>query len=157
MKTYSRIFGSGPAGFIISLATLLGAMALESRFGGLEISKSHLPGYLVLGILSVATVSIIIWSICSLPLTQRGKNLVTNGAFKYFRHPLYGAFLSFFNFGLAAFLNNWIYVLWAVLQHPVWHWVIRGEERLMEEEFPGEYEQYSRSTGRFFPRLHKDR
>jgi hypothetical protein len=51
------------------------------------------------------------------------------------RHPLCAAFLSMFNFGLAIHLNGYIYILWAVLLHPVWHYVIRYEEQLMIDTF----------------------
>jgi protein-S-isoprenylcysteine O-methyltransferase Ste14 len=75
--------------------------------------------------------------------------------FKYVRHPLYAAFLDFFDFGLAVLLNNWIYIIWAVLLHPVWHLLINKEEEDLKKIFPGEYEEYCKNTGRFIPRIIK--
>ena len=153
MNTYRRLFGVGPTGFLISALLLLLAFFLEEGLGHLQISSNDLFRWSAFGGLSVVTALIALWSIVSLPITNRGKQLITTGAFRYFRHPLYGAFLSFFNFGLAVFLNNWIYVLWAAVQHPVWHWLIKKEEKLMEKRFPDEYEVYALKTGRFFPKF----
>ena len=88
-----------------------------------------------------------------MPATERGNKLSTRGAFKYVRHPLYAAFLSIFDFGLAVYLNSYVYIAWAILLHPVWHYVIRYEERLMVNIFGQVYVDYQARTGRFFPRL----
>lgn len=153
MNTYLRIFGVGPTGFLISALLFFIAFFLAGGLGHLQISSNDLLRWSVFGGLCVVSGLIMLWSVISLPITERGKRLTTTGAFKYFRHPLYGACLSFFNFGLAVLLNNWIYILWAIVQHPVWHWLIRHEEELMKKRFPGEYEAYASITGRFFPRI----
>ena len=153
MNKYERIFGTGPRGLLISLILLAISAFIEKYFDLLQITDSDFLRYSIFGCLSTITVLILLWSITSLSPTDRGNKLITVGAFKYFRHPLYGAFLTFFNFGLAILLNNWIYILWAIVLHPLWHWNIKGEEKLMEKVFPGEYVEYSQKTGRFFPRL----
>ena len=154
MNTYQRIFGTGPRGFAVSLVLLLITIWLESILKLPEIFDSRLPGIIIFSVSILITALMVIWSVKSLPPASRGNQLVTTGSFKYFRHPLYAAFLISFNFGLAALLNNWIYIAWALIQHPVWHFNIKGEERLMLNAFPHEYETYSRKTGRFFPRLY---
>lgn len=153
MNRFQKIFGSGPIGLLISLVLLAVFVFIKKYFISFPITENNFLRYSVFSILSVLTVVIIIWSIKSLPPSDRGNKLITLGAFKYFRHPLYAAFLTFFGFGLAVLLNDWIYILWALLQHPVWHWSIRGEEKLMEKEFPGEYADYCKRTGRFVPRI----
>jgi protein-S-isoprenylcysteine O-methyltransferase Ste14 len=99
------------------------------------------------------TLVIIVWGVKSLPTADRGNKLCTTGAYKYVRHPLYAAFLSIFDFGLAIYLNSYIFVLWALLLHPVWHYVVRYEERLMVDVFGEEYLEYQKKTGRFLPRM----
>lgn len=101
----------------------------------------------------VGAVLVVVWSIKSLPPAQRGQELITNGVYRYLRHPLYAAFVSCLNFGLAVLLNNWLYIIWAVLVHGIWHWNIESEEKLMRKEFPTEYEEYCQKTGRFIPRI----
>lgn len=153
MKTYDRIFGAGPRGFLISLVMLIIAWKLEPLVGLPTVCDSMSLRWSLFIIAVIATLILVIWSVWSLPPTARGKLLVTTGALKYFRHPLYAAFLLFFNFGLAIWFNNWIYIFWAIALHGVWHLNIRREEELMKQEFPKEYVEYSAVTGRFVPKL----
>jgi len=148
-----KIFGSGPAGLLISLALLFIAYRLNAHLEPAPLSDSQilLDSLLLASVL--LTLAVVIWSLKSLPPSQRGSKLSTRGAFKYVRHPLYAAFLSIFNFGLAVYLNSYIFVLWAAILHPVWHYVVRYEERLMVDIFGQSYVEYQRKTGRFFPRL----
>jgi len=153
MNTYQRIFGTGPRGTVISGALLGAALFLEPKAGLPSVHGDPMAGGGSFAVSLALTVALVVWSVRSLPVEVRGKGLVDTGAFRYFRHPLYAAFLLFFNFGLAVYLDNWIYVVWAVAQYPVWHPNIRGEEAPMREAPPGEYEAYRESTGRFLPRL----
>lgn len=155
MNRYQRIFGSGPRGTVISVSLLALAYLLESSVALPNVLPGVWPARAVFAVLTSVTVALIIWSTRSLPPSERGKGLCTSGAFRWFRHPLYAAMLTFFNFGLAALLNNWIYVAWAALQHPIWHWNVAAEEQLMRREFPGEYDDYAGRTGRFVPRPHR--
>lgn len=150
---FAKIFGSGPVGLAGSLVLLLAAIWLNRRIDLPPISGSRLVrGSIFIGSI-VATVALVAWSLKSLPAHDRGNRLCTGGAFKYVRHPLYAAFLSVFNFGLAIYLDSYVFVLWAVLLHPLWHWAVRYEERLMSEIFKNEYAEYQKRTGRFFPKL----
>lgn len=153
MNTYERIFGTGPRGVLISLALLALAWQVESAVSLPSITASHIARWVVFVLTVVVSIVVVVWSVKSLPPAARGKELVTTGAYQYIRHPLYAAFLSCFNFGLAVLLNNWIYIIWAVVLHGVWHWNIGGEEKLMRREFPKKYEEYCKITGRFVPRI----
>ena len=106
MNTYKRIFGVGPRGFLISLALLALAWQLESTAGLASITASHFFRWVVFVFTVVVSTLVVVWSIKSLPLNTRGKELATSGAYRYVRHPLYAAFLSCLNFGLAILLNN---------------------------------------------------
>jgi protein-S-isoprenylcysteine O-methyltransferase Ste14 len=149
----SKIFGSGPAGLSISLVLFFVANWFSKRIylPLLSNSRSLLNSIFIISILM--TLAVIVWSVKSLPASDRGDKLCTSGAFKYVRHPLYAAFLSIFNFGLAVYLNSCIFVLWAVLLHPISHYIVRYEERMMVNRFGEAYIEYQRKTGRFFPRF----
>lgn len=95
----------------------------------------------------------ILLSFKTLTPKTRGKTLIVTGIYRIFRHPLYAAFLSVFNFGLAILLNNWIFIIWAVSLHPVWHLIIKREEEMLKKVFPDDYENYCKITGRFFPKI----
>lgn len=153
MNTYQRLFGTGPRGLAISLLLLGGTVGLVRAVGPRPMHDSRAVGASALAIGVVLTVLLVVWSVRSLPVEDRGTRLTVGGAFRWFRHPLYAAFLLFFDFGLALFLDDWHYVAWAALQHPVWHLNVRGEEALMRDAFPADYPAYCAKTGRFFPRL----
>jgi protein-S-isoprenylcysteine O-methyltransferase Ste14 len=153
MRTYERIFGAGPRGLLISLVLFMLAWRAEPVAGLSSITNIDAARWTVFVLSAVGSIIILIWSVKSLTPGERGIKLVTTGAYRYLRHPVYAAFLSCFNFGLAVLLNNWIYILWAILLHGVWHWNIRSEEALMKRAFPKEYEEYCKVTGRFFPRF----
>ena len=158
MSSLKKIFGSGPLGLLISLLLLFLSFYLKKVLNvpNIFIDQFTLRIFIFL-LLTIISIIIIIWSIISLNPNLRGKTLVTTGALKYFRHPLYAAFLTFFNFGLAILLNNWIFMIWALILHPIWHFLIMGEEKYLEKIFPNTYEQYCKKTGRFFPRFIRKR
>ncbi len=153
MNTYERLFGSGPVGMVGSIVLFAAAFFLEDSLGSLSLGLSFPLRLSILVVTCLMALGLIAWSVRSLPPGERGRTLVTTGAFRYFRHPLYAAFLTFFNFGLALFLDHGVFLVWAVLLHPLWHLVIRREEASMHKTFPDVYQTYCQSTGRFFPRL----
>lgn len=154
MNFYKRLFGSGPIVALAGLVLFLIAYFLKDLFHTPQIFIGwKILRLSVFAILTAITVFIGIWSFISLSPESRGRKLITTGAFKYFRHPLYAAFITFFSFGLAVLLNNWIFILSAVLLHIIGHLIIAGEEKMLRSIFPGEYEEYCRLTGRFIPRL----
>ncbi|OPX64975.1 MULTISPECIES: isoprenylcysteine carboxylmethyltransferase family protein [unclassified Methanoregula] len=153
ITTFKKIFGSGPTGFLISVILLIIALWIDRQIGLPPLSDNQTLLNAIFIVASLMTLVIVIWSFVSLPAADRGKRLVTSGAFRYVRHPLYAAFLSVFNFGLAIYLKSYIMVLWAILLHPVWHYLVRDEEEMMVHIFGKDYEKYQEKTGRFFPRL----
>jgi protein-S-isoprenylcysteine O-methyltransferase Ste14 len=158
LNNFSRIFGSGPLGLFISLALLYLAFYLKDILNTPNIyGDSEFIPLIIFVLLTAVSIVIIIWSLISLNPKLRGKTLITTGALKYFRHPLYAAFLTFFNFGLAILLNNWIFIIWAIVLHPIWHLLVIGEEKLLKNIFPNDYERYCKNTGRFFPKFFKNK
>lgn len=153
MNTYDRLFGAGPRGLVISLGLLIVAWRLEPVVGLPAIIGSAVVRWAVFGLSVLGAAGLAAWSFKSLSPADRGAKLVTTGAYRYLRHPLYATLLSSFDFGLAVLLNNWIYLIWAVGLHAVWHWNIRKEEALMMQAFPEQYPEYCRRTGRFVPWL----
>lgn len=153
MRSYERIFGSGPKGKLISIALFIVSYYLEDYAGLGKIITSDVIRYSVFIVFLLLGVALLIWSLKSLPPNDRGKKVVTESAYKYFRHPLYAAFLLFINVGAAFLLNNLVYLCWAAVLFPVWVFIVRGEEELMKKEFGEEYAAYCRNTWRFVPKL----
>jgi protein-S-isoprenylcysteine O-methyltransferase Ste14 len=151
--SFSKIFGVGLVGVLISLVLLFVAIWINKQIDLPPISNNQSLLNSVFFISCIMTLAIIIWSVKSLPAADRGNKLCTTGAFKYVRHPLYATFLSVFDFGLAIYLNSYIFILWAVLLHPIWQYLVKYEEEMMIDIFGEEYIDYQRKTGRFLPKL----
>ncbi|MFN0179207.1 MAG: methyltransferase family protein [Gemmatimonadales bacterium] len=84
--------------------------------------------------------------------TRAGARLVTEGPYRFVRHPLYtGGFLAMLGIGLA---NQSIPLLAAV---PILLWWlprrVRDEERNLTASYGDAYRAYQTRTGRFLPRL----
>ena len=152
MNTYERIFGAGPRGALISIILLGLAYYLEAVVGLPQLFNDDEVRFTVSVVFFLAGTTLVGWSLYSLPPKDRGRHLVITGAFKYARHPLYAAFLLFFNVGLSLLLNNWIYLMWAFLLLPIWSVNVVREEKLMARHFGQAYESYCKKTGRFFPK-----
>ncbi len=150
---FAKIFGSGPAGQLISIVLFFIAYWLNKQINLPPVSNNQFLLNSIFFVSISMSLALIVWSVKSLPTADRGNKLCTTGAFKYVRHPLYAAFLSIFNFGLAIYLNSYIFILWAVLLHPIWHYIVRYEERLMVDIFKDEYVEYQKKTGQFIPKL----
>lgn len=150
---FSKLFGSGPVGFLISLL-LLSIVGGINKFVDLPpISNNQSLLETIFSISIVLTLAIIIWTRRTLPNAERGDKLCTKGPYKYVRHPLYAAYISVLSFGLAIYLNSYIFLLWAVLLHPLWHTLVKAEERQMVDAFGEVYIQYQKTTGQFLPKL----
>jgi len=151
MNSYERIFGNGPLGLAISVGLLALAVLLEDLIGLPEIGLGETTRTVILYGAGVLNGAVAIWAFTSLPAEKRGRELCTVGAYRWVRHPLYAGFLTIFDFGLAVFLDNWLFVIWALALHPIWHVLMRREERLVAEVFPESYPAYCAITPRFVP------
>lgn len=153
MTPYQRIFGTGPRGLVFGLLSFAIVLWLDEFLNLPPMHGSQVWSKISLATGTVVTSAIVVWSLVALPPSLRGKELVTAGPFQYVRHPLYAAFLIGFNFGLGGFMDGWVFLFWAILQYPLWHLNIAGEERLMHQYFGQDYSDYCRKTGRFLPRF----
>jgi protein-S-isoprenylcysteine O-methyltransferase Ste14 len=152
MTPYQRIFGSGPRGSALSLATLGLALLVDRLLETPPLHSSSILGITALLVCTGLTAIILVWSVRALPPETRGREFVKTGPYRYVRHPVYAAFLGPFDLGLVIFLDAWPYLVWAVAQYPLWHWNIAAEERLMTEAFGQDYADYCRRTPRFLPK-----
>lgn len=153
LNSYERIFGAGPRGILISVVLFYMAYYLEAIIGLPLIFNSDELRYCVFAVFVLLGSAFVVWSLYSLPPKERGKRLVTSGAYQYVRHPLYASFLLFFNTSLAFLLDNWIYLIWAIVLFPVWSVNVKREEQLMANTFGKAYEVYCEKTWRFFPKF----
>jgi protein-S-isoprenylcysteine O-methyltransferase Ste14 len=79
------------------------------------------------------------------------KGLVTTGAFRRIRHPLYlGSMLFYLGLVLATFSIASLVVFVVIVIF--YDYIAAYEERLLEERFGDEYERYRKRSGRWVPR-----
>lgn len=150
----------GDAGQLISLGVFLVVWIGDSFF--LRIStflSDYVLLYIRLIILGLALIiGMYLFSSGHVVVSHehRPSNVITSGAFRYVRHPLYLASiltylglavstLSLFSFvlivGICFFLN-------CLASH---------EEKLLDMKFGDEYRRYKRSTGKWIPKICKNR
>ncbi len=84
--------------------------------------------------------------------TRREHKLITNGIYRYIRHPLYTFGASMFvSFGMMA--DSWYIAALGVLTFIIMAIRTPKEEANLIEKFGDEYREYMKRTGRFFPKL----
>jgi protein-S-isoprenylcysteine O-methyltransferase Ste14 len=83
---------------------------------------------------------------------QKKHTLVTNGIYKYIRHPMYAAHLLW-AVAQILMLHNWIAGFsFIVVMVPHYLLRVRDEEKMLIEQFGDQYEAYIKTTGRVFPK-----
>jgi len=146
------IFGVGPKGVIISLL-LFSLFFWINSFIEFQIT-GNMSFIKIVGVILIITgLGLHIWSFFTLRNWWTDDMLCINGPFKYFRHPMYAAWISFLCPGLALYLNSWMYLLWVLMLHLLWNNIVKLEEIKMTDTFGDVYKNYAKRTGRFFPRM----
>ncbi|MBI9086300.1 MAG: isoprenylcysteine carboxylmethyltransferase family protein [Desulfobacterales bacterium] len=148
-----KIFGIGPLGAVISVALFALAVWIDERLGHLQIT----PHTRAIGAGGVALIlsglGLHGWTMKTLQNWWQNDQLCTRGPFRFFRHPMYAAWISVICSGAALILNSWVLVLWVAALHLIWHRLVPYEENMMRKRFGNAYDAYADRTGRFFPRL----
>jgi protein-S-isoprenylcysteine O-methyltransferase Ste14 len=88
---------------------------------------------------------------------SKGHRFVSEGPYRYVRHPMYSAFFVL-GLGLLLLSANWLIGV-SHLAAVTWMYRARvaSEEALMSEHFGDTYRQYMATTGRLLPRLKASR
>ena len=153
ISKYKKIFGVGPLGALISIALMLPFWWMDHKLGHPAISQNpiFLKTFSCLLILTGAGIHLL--TIWTLRHWWVEKKVCTAGPFKVLRHPMYAAWITFIAPGISLYLNSWIFLLWSMVLHPMWHLIIRQEESIIIEIFGDEYRKYASRTGRVIPRF----
>lgn len=150
-KAYERIFGSGPLLLALTIILLATAVRLQQL---IWLPPLPWPAPVCWGLAGLALAlggASLVWSLRALPLKERGRKLVTEGPYRYVRHPLYST--MFLSLGLAVFFVTrtfWVLVAVGCL-FALACLLVRREEAFMERCFGEAWRAYARRTPRFFP------
>ncbi len=148
-----KLFGIGPLGAAISLAALAAAAWVDPLLGCAVILADPTPLQVAGAGLAVAGAGLLAGSLWTMRAWWAKDQLCTRGPFRWFRHPMYAAWITFIFPGAALFFNSWVLLAAAALLHPVWHLLVRSEEQMMLAQFQDAYRVYAARTGRFIPRF----
>ncbi len=84
---------------------------------------------------------------------RKGHTLVTDGPYRFIRHPMYAA-IFLIGIGVSFLSANWIVTLSYMLPVICLYMVrVSDEEKMMAEQFGNEYRKYIKRTGRLIPKL----
>jgi protein-S-isoprenylcysteine O-methyltransferase Ste14 len=107
--------------------------------------------------LGVASVGLFTWTHAVLgrlwsPYLQLrpGHRFIASGPYARIRHPMYSAIVGWL-ISLGLVDANWVPLVFAALSATNFMLRIRGEERMMLQEFGEEYRAYMKRTGRLLP------
>jgi protein-S-isoprenylcysteine O-methyltransferase Ste14 len=84
---------------------------------------------------------------------QDSHQLVTNGPYRYLRHPRYLGIIIF-NIGISLVFRSWLALILVVALLLVLIWRIHDEEALMHQEFGANWEAYCQRSWCFIPYLY---
>jgi protein-S-isoprenylcysteine O-methyltransferase Ste14 len=153
INRYKKIFGVGPSGAIISFLLLTVALFVDRRLGCPKLMNNPVPLRCIALTLIGLGLYLHSWAFFTLRNWWRRDSLCTKGPFRYLRHPMYSAWITFVSFGFALILNSWIILFWSIVLHPIWHLLVVKEEKMLENIFGSQYRKYSSQTGRFIPKF----
>lgn len=87
------------------------------------------------------------------PRLMRDQRIVTEGPYRWVRHPIYTAFLLFIG-SFVLITANWLVGgAWLATTAIDITARVRYEERLLADQFGDQYLNYAKKTGRLIPRL----
>ncbi len=109
--------------------------------------------------LTILTVALLIWTLRSLGpnltdtvVTRAAHTLVTNGPYRWVRHPFYGC-MALFVLSIALMMANWFVIVGGGIMFALLAIRSHTEEQKLLERFGEAYRVYRASTGRFLPRI----
>ena len=68
--------------------------------------------------------------------------LMTDGLYKFFRDPMYVAYLIFVIPGICLLFNSWLVLTSVLLNYVLYYNFIKREHKYLEEKFGQEYKDY---------------
>jgi protein-S-isoprenylcysteine O-methyltransferase Ste14 len=144
----------GDAGQFILLGLFLVVWAGDSFFLHKSTFVSdYVPLFIRLVILTLVLIIAVYLSTSGHVVVAHGErpnSVVSTGAFRYLRHPLYSAAILFY-LGLTVATASLISLALLVVIFLFYNYIAGYEERLMEAKFGEDYVSYKKRTGRWVP------
>ena len=84
---------------------------------------------------------------------KENQKLITNGVYKYIRHPMYTQLWIWVIFQGLVLSNYFIEIIGILTWGNLYFMRISNEEKMMIEEFGDKYKEYMKKTGRLIPQI----
>ena len=108
---------------------------------------------------SIAAALLLVWMFTSLGknitdsvATRQEHKLVTEGPYRWIRHPLY-TFGALLFLSLSLIMGTWLIPLLGIPTYAILMHRTGIEEDMLQQRFGEQYQRYTERTGRFFPRF----
>ena len=109
----------------------------------------------ILGLILVTAVYLIRSGHVVVKHEQRPSGVVSTGAFRYVRHPLYLGSIIFY-LGIAVSTASLFSLVLVVLIFFFGNYIASYEEKLLEDRFHEEYRNYKKKTGKWVPMIGRE-
>ncbi len=153
VKAWDKVITSIYTVLLLALLVTAGLDASRFRWSVMPVALQ------IVGVILLILAGIVIWWVMSVNYylsryariqDDRGQQVITDGPYRYVRHPMY-AMLVPFMFGIAFVLGSW----WALAPSGLIGvlYVVRTalEDRMLQEELPGYHEYAQKVRYRLFP------
>jgi protein-S-isoprenylcysteine O-methyltransferase Ste14 len=143
---------------VLSLMILFAAPYADRRdiavIGGVEIVRYLGLVLSALGFVAMNWAEASLGKQFSVQVTiQEDHKLVTDGPYRYLRHPRYLGIMAF-NVGISLVYRSWLTLILVAALTLVLLWRIHDEEAFMHQEFGTDWEAYSKRSWRLIPFLY---
>jgi len=160
MKVKNGEHPCGDIGQLILLGVFLAVWVGDSFFlHKSTFMSAYVPLYVrlvILGLTLMAAMYLFRTGHVVVSHKQRHNCVVSTGVFRYVRHPLYLASILTY-FGLMVSTLSLLSLALFVGIFVFYNFIANYEEKLLEAKFGEEYKKYKRITGKWMPRIGKDR
>jgi protein-S-isoprenylcysteine O-methyltransferase Ste14 len=153
-KNGMSIFGQGPAIIRVGLVFMLIGFAVYKFFPAITVLPVPLFYSTIAGIILLLC-GLLLWVTSLVQLLRdfpKGK-LITTGAYRFCRNPMYASFIIFIIPAFSFLLHTWVYFLGSLGMWLGATILLCKEERILEDIFKNEFSRYAAAVGRIFPKL----
>jgi len=149
----------GDSGQLIVLVLFLLVWAVDSFLLNISTFLSDdIPLYIrlaILGLILITAVYLVRSGHVVVKHEQRPSGVISTGAFRYVRHPLYLGCILFY-FGLSVSTASLFALTSLVVIFWFYDYIASYEEKLLEARFHEEYRNYKKRTGKWVPIIDRE-
>jgi protein-S-isoprenylcysteine O-methyltransferase Ste14 len=139
-----KIIGAAPKIAIPTLIYMLITIFIDYSTKPLfRITEKYLSVLIIIGIILIIIGTMMVINVAiKLQKSFKANILMTDGLYKFFRNPMYVAYLIFIIPGICLLFNSWLVLTSIILNYILLQIFIKEEYKYLEEKFGEEYKIY---------------